>query len=498
MERISRENGILFHISALPGKYGIGTMGKEAYRFVDFLTSCKVNIWQLLPLNLTSYGDSPYQSPSSIGLNFYLIDLDTLIEKKLLTRKEVESFDFGSDENRVNYGLLFDNRAKVLKIAFSRYNKNNRSFLEFVKKGKYSDFAFFMTMKEKNHFSPWYEWEEKERFYSPILEERIKKEYKETYLFYLWTQYEFLQQFKALKSYANRNGISIMGDLPLYLARDSVEAYKYPEMFLFDEKHNPTVVAGVPPDYFNENGQLWGNPIYNWEKMREDNFAWWNERIRSNFELFDIVRIDHFRGIAAYYVIPFGAENAKNGEWRDGPSVSLFEDKKDLPIVAEDLGFIDDKVRYLLQETGYPGMKILEFAFDGDPKNDHKPSNAKYNFIAYTGTHDNEPLLSYLENLDEKGLEVFKKDVKKECKLFAVPYQDKDLKSLVKTVVSLCYATPCRLAILPMADLLALGKEARINTPAELNGINWTYRYKKEDFTASLKNFILKNVETYR
>ena len=498
MKRKTRESGILMPLTSLPSPYGVGTLGKEAYAFIDFLAEAEVDIWQLLPLNVTSYGDSPYQSPSANGLNYYLIDLDTLVKKGLLKKEEIESVDFGSDPNRVDYGLLFNNRVPLLKKAFARFDKKSSSFRSFVKEGKYNDFAFFMTMKSLHSFAPWYEWGEKGSVYSPLLEKRVILENQDLYLFYVWTQYEFLKEYQELKSYAHKKNIRLMGDMPLYLAYDSIEAYKYPELFCFDENHRPTLVAGVPPDYFNADGQLWGNPIYNWEKMKEDGYSWWNKRIENNLELFDILRIDHFRGLSAYYTIPVGRKNARVGEWMKGPGMDLFDGKKDLPIVAEDLGFIDDDVKELLAETGYPGMKVLEFAFDGDKENEHKPSNSLYNYICYTGTHDNDPLAGYLSSLGEKEKAKFKEDVKKECSLFAVPYDDKDDVALTHTVDSLAFASPCRLTILPYADVLALGSEARINTPALMNGRNWTYRYTKKDFSRSVIRFLKENIEKYR
>ena len=498
MTRKTRENGILFPISCLPGNYGIGTLGKHAFHFVDFLADVGAEIWQMLPLNVTSYGDSPYQSPSNNGLNYYFIDLDTLIQKGLLKKEEVEHVDFGSNERRINYGLLFQNRTGVLKKAFARFDKSDKKFLDFVKEGKYHDFAFFMTMKSLHGFAPWYEWKEEERIYSAELERKVIADHHELYLFYCWTQFEFLLEYKALKAYANGKGILLMGDMPLYLARDSVEAYKYPELFRFDEKHNPTIVAGCPPDYFNEDGQLWGNPIYNWEYMKKTGYQWWNKRIAGNLELFDILRIDHFRGIAAYYTIPYGSQNARKGEWITGPGIDLFEGKQHLPIIAEDLGFIDEPVKELLKKSGYPGMKVLEFAFDGREDNDHKPSMSKENFVCYTGTHDNEPLLSYLSNLDEKGLETFKKDVKKECEQFHVEYQDDSFKNLVRTVVKLSYASPCKLTIVPMSDVVPFGEEARLNTPSLLSDKNWSFRYLEKDFSDDVRNFLKESIKQYQ
>ena len=498
MKNTKRQNGILLPLSSLPSPHGIGTMGKAAFDFVDFLKESKVNIWQMLPLNPTSYGDSPYQSFTSNGLNYYFIDLDILVEKKLLKEEEIIDKDFYYDEKRVDYSLLFKNRLNLLKVAFSRFDKENKEFLAFVKEGKYRDFAFYITLKTLNNYKPWYEWSDDLKKYSFVTENKIIKEHYDDYLFYQWTQYEFLNQYKALKEYANDRGISIMGDMPLYLARDSVEAYKYPQMFLFDQELKPTLVAGCPPDYFSEDGQLWGNPIYNWKNMDKNNYMWFHQRIMNNLEIFDILRIDHFRGLSSYYVIPFGLKTARIGQWRKGPGMDLFKGYTDLPIVAEDLGIIDDEVVKLLKDTGFPGMKVLEFAFDGDDENSHLPSNSGKNSVVYTGTHDNEPLLGHLKHLSAGNLSIFKHSLKSQCSLFGVDYKDNTLEDIVKTTILLAYADICDTAIIPLHDLLCLGNEARINQPSVVDGNNWVYRFSISDFTKELSNYIKENVIKYK
>lgn len=497
MVRKNRECGILFPIFSLPGQYGIGSLGKQAYKFVDFLNEVGASIWQMLPLNVTSYGDSPYQSPSNNGLNYYFIDLDILVEKNLLTKEDIEQAKNNINERRIDYGNLFQTRIPLLKKAFKNFDTTRTDFVEFEKEAKYHDFAFFMTLKALHNFTPWYMWDKEERIYNKEIELKVIKENKDLYLFYLWTQFEFLDQYNKLKNYAHEKNIRIMGDMPLYLARDSVEAYKYPEMFLFDEDHNPTVVAGCPPDYFNADGQLWGNPIYDWEYLKEHHYDWWNKRIEQNLELFDILRIDHFRGIAAFYTIPYGAKTARDGKWVTGPGMDLFENKTHLPIIAEDLGVMDDQVIQLLKESNYPGMKVIEFALDGNRDNSHKPSAAKYNYVCYTGTHDNDPLLSHIQKLDKDGLNRFKADAKAECDLFAVEYDDSTYEKLVQTIDKLCLASPCRLAILPMADIIPFGEEARLNTPSMLSDKNWTFRYLESDFDKKTKMFLKENIEKF-
>lgn len=493
MDSSNRSSGILMPVSSLPSEHGIGCFSKEAYEFVDFLKNSKVRYWQILPLGVTSYGDSPYQSPSSKGINYYFIDLDTLVKKHLLTKDDIIDSDFYTSPQYVDYGRLFSNRISLLKKAFSNFDKKDKEFVQFERAGMYRDFAFYMTLKELNGYKPWYEWPNEIKKYKFSLEERTLTLHKDLYLFYVWTQFEVLHEYLALKSYANQNGIEIIGDMPLYLARDSVEAYKYPEMFLFDRNQDPTLVAGCPPDPFSSDGQLWGNPIYNWEFMKKTGYSWFNDRIRYSLQIFDVLRIDHFRGLAGYYVIPFGLKTARVGQWRTGPGFDLFYDKKDLPIIAEDLGFIDQPVRDLLNQTGYPGMKILEFAFDGNPDNDHKPTNTTENYVCYTGTHDNEPIYGYLLHLSEGELDAYKSDVKLQCHEFDIPYIDDDLKDLAETTVRLCYAGKTNLAIVPFSDILLKDDAARMNTPSTLGG-NWTYRFLKKDFSKSVSNRIIKYV----
>lgn len=488
-----RESGILLHISSLPSKYGIGTLGKEAYKFVDFLSLCRCSVWQILPLNVTSYGDSPYQSPSNNGLNYYFIDLETLIEKKLLTLEEVESINWGDDEGRVDYSLIYKNRLGILKKAFERFNRNDESFKKFIKDYPiYKDFAVFMVLKEINNLTAWYTWEEKYRKYSSELEEKIIKEHKDLVLFYIWTQYEFRSEYDKLKKYANDKNIKIMGDLPIYVAFDSLEVWKYPSLFELDEEYFPKRVAGCPPDCFSEDGQLWGNPLYNWAYHKATNYKWWNERINYALSLFDYLRIDHFRGFSGYYAIPFKDKTAKNGTWVKGPGFDLFKDKLDYPIVAEDLGMIDDDFIKFFNSCGYPGMKIVTQAFDDpDKENIWRPSNYTYNFFSYSGTHDSQTTKQFIEEVwqDPKRKKLFLTILEEECKHFRIPFvKTLSEDDLTLKICELNFASGSKCAVVPLQDLLKIGAEGRMNFPSTLSSSNWSWRAKP--------NLIKKEKET--
>ncbi|MDE5942936.1 MAG: 4-alpha-glucanotransferase [Clostridia bacterium] len=487
-----RNFGILLPVSSLPSGEGIGTLGKEAYGFIDFLAQSGGKVWQVLPLNPTNYGDSPYQSASSDALNYYFIDLQTLIKDGLLKKSEIVLEELSDNPLRVNYGKQFTKKLELLKKAFSRF-EGGKEFDDFVKRGEYSDFAVFMAIKQKFNHVAWTEWEEPFRIYDESTVANFVKENKNEYLFWQFTQFIFLKQWNALKSYASSKGVAIMGDIPLYVAYDSVEVWKYGgELFKVDENRRLKSVAGCPPDGFTADGQLWGNPVYNWERMRESGFKWWKERIEKCFKLFDILRIDHFRGFDRYWEVPAGDSTARYGLWEDGPKEELFKDILDYKIVAEDLGIIDDGVRRLMKNVGYPGMKVLEFAFDGDPTNEHKPSNYTENFVCYTGTHDNMPLKQYIDDLSEEERERFISDVEKESKLLDITPSTKTSKDLCQSVVNLAFASKANTVIIPLWDLLALGGEARINKPSTVSDSNWSRRFLKEDFSKELSEYLKK------
>lgn len=475
------------HISSLPSEYGIGKMGRHAFDFVDFLVSSETKCWQILPLSPTSYGDSPYQSFSVNAGNPYFIDFEILEGDGLLESSDYELRVWESDENKVDYGIIYDNCFDVLRIAYSRFKPARfPAYKKFCEKNKkwLDEYALFMALKFKNNGKAWYEWEKDIAMHKPKAVAEAKKELKADIGFYKFLQFEFSRQWTALKDYANRNGVEIIGDIPIYCALDSVEAWASPKLFQFDKKHRPVSVAGCPPDDFSPTGQLWGNPLYDWDYHKKTGYEWWIDRIRTASELYDVVRIDHFRGFESYYTIPFGNEDATVGEWKKGPNHELFrlaeEKLGKLNIIAEDLGFITHEVREMLDKCGYPGMKVLQFGFDNG-ENEHLPHNfGSANCCAYTGTHDNETLNGWVEAMDKKSLK------------FAKKYLNVRKKSEIPmAVVRAAWSSVAQTAVAQMQDFLDSGKDARMNTPSTL-GSNWQFRAREDDFSPELAKKIKK------
>lgn len=498
-KKTNRRMGVLMPVSSLPSSQGIGTLGKSAYAFVDWLESAGVTLWQVLPLGPTSYGDSPYQSPSSDALNHYFIDFEQLEADGLLKKEEYEGIEWSYDERRVDYGKQFKCSIPILKKAFARFNRKNKEWRAFLKDGKYADYALFMTLKGEFSYAPWTAWDEPYRSSEGKGLEEYISAHQEEIEFWQFTQYIFLKQWNALRAYAKEKNIKIMGDMPIYVASDSVETWKYRrDLFMLDGEGNLGLKAGVPPDAFSEDGQLWGNPVYDWEKLKQSGYAWWKTRIQRAFELFDVIRIDHFRAFDRFFAIPKDAETAKEGEWMQGPGMDLFQEFGKLPIVAEDLGVIDNGVRKLLRKTGYPGMKVLVFAFDGDPKNDYLPSNiTKKNCVAYTGTHDNEPMRTFLETMDEDAKRAFESVLEEECLEADVPYITETIEDECKTMIELLVSTKADTVIVPMHDILCLGEEARLNAPSTVSDKNWTFRFTEKDFKRRKAAWLKELTETY-
>lgn len=488
-----RTCGILLPISSLPSPYGIGGFSKEAYDFVDFVQACGASGWQILPLGPTGYGDSPYQSFSTFAGNPYYIDLTRLIEEGLLTESECDGRmtapdgsiirDYGTDSRYVDYERIYLTRFKILRLAYSRsrhtlapeygaFIRDNSAWLD--------DYALFMALKDRFGGAGWADWDDDIRMREPEALERYKTELAGEIGFHKFLQYEFFTQWNALKQYANSKGIKIIGDVPIYVAFDSADAWSHPEMFLFDADCNPIEVAGCPPDAFSADGQLWGNPLYDWDYHRSTGYAWWLSRVSHCFKLYDTVRIDHFRGFDEFYAIPAGAETAAKGVWRKGPGIELFNRIKaalnNPPIIAEDLGFLTDSVRELLAESGYPGMKVLQFAFYPEETSVYLPHRYDSNCVVYTGTHDNDTTRSWYAHLETPERWFVNEYIGK---------IDPEWDHISWDFIRIAFESVADLAIIPMHDFLELGGEARINFPSTL-GTNWKWRMLSSDFTEPL------------
>ena len=490
-----RKAGILFPIFSLPSPYGIGTFGKESYEFVDFLKEAGQSLWQILPLGPTGYGDSPYQSFSSFAGNPYFIDLDTLINDGLLTRQECDTVDFGSNPEDIDYEKLYFGRFKLYKKAMVRAKEqgilSSKKYKKFVKDNSnwLEDYALYMAVKDSFGGVNFMEWDEEIRLREKKAIAKFSKELSEEIECYKFQQFLFQNQWISLKKYANKKGIELIGDIPIYVAFDSADTWANPELFQLDSKGYPTAVAGCPPDCFTADGQLWGNPLYKWTEHKASGYKWWLDRMKRCFELYDIVRIDHFRGFDEYWAVPYGDKTAVGGKWLKGPGYSLFAAiNKEFGagrIIAEDLGFITDSVRSLIKKCGYPGMKILQFAFDESGESEHLPHYCDKNYVVYTGTHDNFTLKAWIDQMDKPSVKCAKRylGVKKR-------------KQLHEAFIRSAMSTSAESCIIPIQDYMMLGNEARINAPSTL-GINWRWRIKAQDLSPELAKYIKKYAKVY-
>lgn len=469
-----RACGILLPVTSLPSPYGIGCFSKEAYEFVDQLEKAGQKYWQILPLGPTGYGDSPYQSFSTFAGNPYMIDLTTLIEEGLLTQEECDACDFGSTPSCVDYGKIYLHRNDLLHKAYSRSNiAENAEFQSFCEANKewLHDYAMYRAVKFQFGEKGWNEWDDDIRVRKPEALAYYEEKCKDEILFQKYLQYEFSRQWKQLKGYANKKGIEIIGDVPIYVAFDSADSWSHPELFQFDENNIPIEVAGCPPDGFSATGQLWGNPLYDWEYHKQTGYEWWISRIEYSRQLYDVVRIDHFRGFDEYYAIPYGDATAENGRWKQGPGYDIFKaisDKLgDMKIIAEDLGYLTESVIELVHKTGYPGMKIIQFAFDSRESGDYMPYHYGKNSVVYTGTHDNNTICGWYEGISEE-----------DRRLSAEYFGKTELKEdeIAWSFIRLAQSTTPDTCIIPLQDYLGLGEEARLNTPSVLGG-NWNWRF---------------------
>lgn len=492
-----RASGILLPVSSLPSKYGIGCFSKSAYEFVDWLKKAGQSYWQILPLCPTSYGDSPYQSFSTFAGNPYFISLESLIEEGVLKEEECDQTDFGAEADDVDYEKLYMHRFGLLRKAYERSRIfENEEFHRFCRENAWwlEDYALFMAVKDRFGGKSWIEWAEDIRLRWGFALDYYRRETYFDIEFYKYVQFKFREQWMRLKHYANRQGIQIIGDIPIYVAFDSADTWANPQLFQLDERNLPVAVAGCPPDAFAGDGQLWGNPLYRWDYHRSQGYDWWIRRLAHCFALYDVVRIDHFRGFDEYYAIPYGDETAQNGWWEKGPGMDLFRAVSDRlgpkQIIAEDLGFITDSVRWLVRESGYPNMKVLEFAFDSRDTgnaNDYLPHNYNQNCVVYTGTHDNELLCSWYQNISGPERQQVRDYLHNEM----VPEH-----LIYKELIALAMRSVANLCIVPVQDYLGRTNEARMNTPSTL-GQNWRWRLKEGEITEELTEEILKLTKTY-
>jgi 4-alpha-glucanotransferase len=494
IRNMERSSGILLHPTSLPGKYGIGTLGHEARSFIDFLVSAKQQYWQILPLGPTGFADSPYQCFSSNAGNPLLIDLETLVNDKLLHHGDLVQAAM-PETGKVDYGKVIDIKYALLRKAARRFQENTTQeqkadYREFLSgnAGWLNDYSLFMALKGHFGQKPWYHWEQPLKMHDRDAVSKYRHELSEEIEFQKFIQYLFFTQWTAIRDYAHQNNIRIIGDIPLYVAHDSVDVWSSPEMFQLDGNKDPVAVGGVPPDYFSETGQLWGNPLFDWDRLEKDHFSWWISRIRASLTLYDLVRIDHFRGFAAYWSVPYGEKTAVNGKWIPAPGKALFaaiqEKLGDIPIIAEDLGVITEDVEELRDSFGLPGMKILQFAFDPDEENDYLPHNYPKNCVVYTGTHDNDTLMGWYHHLKKKDRE------------FVLDYIHTDGTEINWDFIRLAWASVACTAVVPMQDLLGLGTEARMNLPGT-TASNWVWRAGAHDFSHPLSRRLAHLTELY-
>ncbi|MBE5922449.1 MAG: 4-alpha-glucanotransferase [Lachnospiraceae bacterium] len=493
---MKRSTGILLSITSLPSKYGIGCFSESAYKFIDWLCEAGQSYWQILPLGPTGFGDSPYQSFSTFAGNPYFISLEAFISAGYLSEEECRATDFSSNIESVDYGKLYHNRLRLLKKAYQSSNiKDDPSFIEFCNNNDWlSDYSLFMALKNYFHDITWTEWETPLRLRNPETLEKYREKLANEIEFYKFLQYHFYLQWSALKKYANSHGIRIIGDLPMYVAFDSADTWANPKLFQLNENNFPQAISGCPPDGFSSNGQLWGNPLYNWDYHRETGYRWWISRLSHCFNLYDVVRIDHFRGFDEYYSIPYGAEDARNGHWEKGPGMELFHavemaiGKKD--IIVEDLGFMTDSVRQLVNASGFPNMRVFEFAFDERDSgngNDHLPHNYPENCVAYTGTHDNHTITSWFDTITEKERRMVRDYL---CNYYSPSFE------LYKSIIYMLLQSKAAICIIPLQDYLGLTDESRMNTPSTI-GVNWKWRVTEKQLNKELATTLRHIAEAY-
>ncbi len=494
---MKRESGILLPITSLPSPYGIGCFSQEAYQFIDQLKQAGQSYWQILPLGPTSYGDSPYQSFSTFAGNPYFISLEALIDENVLTERECMEADFGQKADSIDYAKLYQSRFPLLRKAYERSRiSENQEFIRFRDENRWwlDDYALFMAVKSRFEEKAWTEWAEDIRLRYSNAMDYYRRELYFDIEFHEYLQFKFIEQWKKLKAYANSQGIRIIGDIPIYVSMDSADAWANPQLFQLDEENKPVAVAGCPPDGFSATGQLWGNPLYRWDYHRETGYQWWISRLAYCCQLYDVVRIDHFRGFDEYFSIPADAETAIGGHWEKGPGLQLFQavnhalGKKE--IIAEDLGYVTDSVRKLVADCGYPGMKVLEFAFDSRDSgsaSDYLPHNYPENCVVYTGTHDNETIAGWFQSIKAEERQLARDYL---CDHYTPDHE------LCQSFISLAMRSKARMCIIPLQDYFGLSNKARINTPSTV-GMNWKWRLLPGQLSDEMVEKIAKTTRLY-
>ncbi len=479
--RATRSSGVLMHITSLPGPYGIGSMGRYGKQFIDFLKNAGQRYWQILPVGPTGYGNSPYQAFSAFAGNPFIIDIEQLIEVNYITAKEVEGYDLDGDPERIDYDKIIANKVALLKECYKTFKAtHDTSEMDTFKQAHHwiDEYSLFMALKDYHHQRPWQEWAEGYRLRDEKILETFRKSHGDAIEFWVFLQWVFYKQWTALKTYANACGVEIIGDMPIYVSSDSSDTWAHPDLFYFDKSSKPVAVAGCPPDAFSDTGQLWGNPLYDWAKNEATGFKWWIDRMTSSMELYDVIRIDHFRGFESYWEIPAGDETAQNGKWVKGPGMKLFDAiHQAIPsmrIIAEDLGFLTQEVIELVKDSGYPGMKVLQFAFDSREESDYLPHNYDSHCIVYTGTHDNDTVMGWFDS-------AAKEDVAMAIEYLALTKEEGYHWGYIRGA----WSSVAETAIAPMQDFLGLGRDHRMNIPSTIGG-NWEWRVKEKDLSGVL------------
>jgi len=487
-----RKSGILMHITSLPNPYGIGTMGKCAYDFVDFLSKAGQSYWQILPLSPTGYGDSPYQAFSTFAGNHYLIDLDLLIRDGLLLQEEVDAVQWSDCDTRVSFQKLYDNRLALLRKAFARFTPDAR-YSSFINQNAewLEDYGLFMALKEAFHGRDWQNWSVSLLMRLPGVLDGYRQELKETIDFHYFLQYTFFCQWEKLRAYAKEKGIRIIGDVPIYVPLDSADVWANPQLFLLDQSRRPELVAGCPPDSFSAEGQRWGNPIYDWEAMKKSGYRWWLRRLAAAAKMYDVVRFDHFRGFESYWAIPAAEPTAINGSWQKGPGMDFIgavqKALPDLDFIAEDLGYVTQEVKALLRDSGYPGMKVLQFAFDSRESGDYLPHSYPVNSVCYSGTHDNLTMVQWFREAEPADVEA--------AKAYLGLNEEE---GFVAGMLRGCMSSVSMLCVVQLQDYLELGGEARMNFPGTLSADNWTWRAAPGSITDDLAQKIFSMTKRYQ